>query len=296
MTGKFPLSLFVWFVIQCFSDVFLCLFSTKVNETKKLLKSKPVDSGTVERSLDKAAGAQSKGLDLMDIGGHKYRVEINVDCGKTLFFKRFFAPEIRHHELFGRKVFPSDKWDWVECFSHEGTELTLATMSFIKSGSIQHWGWVTNQELEPVTSVLKKLDPPLINKEKAVADTLMSAGDMRKGSLDTSSKSSSRKDYGELMMFGECEIPDRFVPNKKYTSFAIVLKLRGGSEKVIPGEGLKDAITESGVRIGDSVSVQRLEQIKVPLFKKKTQEPILNEDGSHKFGDKWVWLIEKRSR
>lgn len=296
MTGKFPLSLFLGFVMQCFGEVLSCLFSTKVSEAKKPLESKPVDSGAVGGSQVEPAEPKPKGLDLLDIGGHKYRVEINVDSGKTMFFKRGFAPEIRHHALFGRKVFPSDNWDWVECFRHEGTELTLATMSFIKSVPMHHGGWVTKEQIQPVANQQINLAQPVVNREKVAADKVILPREMPKDSSDTSSNSSGRKEYGDLMAFGVREFPDREKENKKYTAFAIILKLKGGREKSLIGEGLKDAIAESGVEVGDFVSVQRLEKIPVQLMDKESGKPVLNADGSAIFKDKQLWQIKKRSR
>nr|WP_316374704.1 hypothetical protein [Burkholderia anthina] len=112
-----------------------------------------------------------------------------------------------------------------------------------------------------------------------------------RGSHETSSRSSVVE--GRITGWGEETFPDRR-PGKQsrtYRSFALRLDARDG-ERVLQGEGLKEAINECGCRVGDVVTVKRLRKIKVPAFRKEDGEPIL-KNGQQVMWDKWLWSITK---
>lgn len=112
-----------------------------------------------------------------------------------------------------------------------------------------------------------------------------------RGGNETSSRSSVVE--GRITGWGEETFPDRR-PGKQsrtYRSFALRLDARDG-ERVLQGEGLKDAINECGCRVGDVVIVKRLRKIKVPAFRKEDGEPIL-KNGQQVMWDKWLWSITK---
>ncbi|MDN7934549.1 hypothetical protein QZM52_24995 [Burkholderia metallica] len=97
---------------------------------------------------------------------------------------------------------------------------------------------------------------------------------------------------GRITGWGEEEFPNRR-PGKPptYTSFALRLETRGG-DRVLQGEGLKEAINECGCRVGDVVAVKRLRKIKVPAFRQEDGSPIL-KNGQQVLWDKWLWSITK---
>ena len=98
---------------------------------------------------------------------------------------------------------------------------------------------------------------------------------------------------GRITGWGEETFPDRR-PGKKsrsYRSFALRLDTPAG-EQVLQGEGLKEAISECGCRVGDLVKVRRLRKIKVPAFRKEDGSPIY-KDGQQVMWDKWLWSITK---
>ncbi|WP_321944858.1 hypothetical protein [Burkholderia cenocepacia] len=97
---------------------------------------------------------------------------------------------------------------------------------------------------------------------------------------------------GRITGWGEEEFPNRR-PGKAstYTSFALRLDTRSG-ERVLQGEGLKEAINECGCRVGEIVTVKRLRKIKVPAFRKEDGSPIL-KNGQQVMWDKWLWSITK---
>lgn len=97
--------------------------------------------------------------------------------------------------------------------------------------------------------------------------------------------------HGKVVSWGEEKFPER-KPNGKpfYTSFAMRIQTAMG-EQILQGEGLRDAIADSRCKIGDTVSVRRLEKIKVPAFREGGQ-PVM-KDGQQVLWDKWLWSITR---
>ncbi|MBB2984292.1 hypothetical protein FHX57_006436 [Paraburkholderia tropica] len=97
--------------------------------------------------------------------------------------------------------------------------------------------------------------------------------------------------HGKVVSWGEEKFPNR-KPNGKpfYTSFAMRIQTAMG-EQILQGEGLKDAIADSLCKLGDTVSVRRLEKIKVPAFREGGQ-PVM-KDGQQVLWDKWRWSITR---
>ncbi|MGQ7932223.1 hypothetical protein [Paraburkholderia sp. D1E] len=96
---------------------------------------------------------------------------------------------------------------------------------------------------------------------------------------------------GTVTAWGEEKFPRRKPGGPRfYTSFAIRLQTFSG-ERVLQGEGLKDAISESGCQVGDVVSVRRLRKIKVQAFEKDGEPKLKN--GVPVLWDKWLWSITK---
>jgi hypothetical protein len=94
---------------------------------------------------------------------------------------------------------------------------------------------------------------------------------------------------GRIVSWGEEDFPNRKPHGKPfYTSFAMHVDTVLG-EQVLQGEGLKDAIAESRCKVGDRVTVRRLQKIKVAAFRENGQ-PILR-DGQQVYWDKWLWSI-----
>ncbi|WP_175772995.1 hypothetical protein [Paraburkholderia phenazinium] len=96
---------------------------------------------------------------------------------------------------------------------------------------------------------------------------------------------------GSIAWWGEEKFPDRKSKGSRfYMSFAMHLDTVSG-ERTLQGEGLKDAITESGCVVGDVVTVRRLRKVKVPAFRNDGSPKIVN--GQQVMWDKWLWSIEK---
>ena len=96
---------------------------------------------------------------------------------------------------------------------------------------------------------------------------------------------------GKVLGWGEEKFPNRKPGGKPfYTSFAMHIETAIG-ERTLQGEGLKDAIAQSGCRVGDSVSVRRLEKTTVPAFTEGGR-PIM-KTGQQVLWDKWLWSITR---
>jgi hypothetical protein len=97
---------------------------------------------------------------------------------------------------------------------------------------------------------------------------------------------------GRVLSWGEEKFPDRksVGTSRFYTSFAMHLDTVAG-ERTLQGEGLKEAIAESGCIVGDHVSVRRLRKIKVPAIRRDGSPKIV--DGQQVMWDKWLWSITK---
>ena len=96
---------------------------------------------------------------------------------------------------------------------------------------------------------------------------------------------------GRVLSWGEEQFPSRKPQGKPfYTSFAMHIDTLSG-ERTLQGEGLKDAIAQSGCRVGDVVTVRRLEKIKVPAFTDGGR-PIM-KNGQQVLWDKWLWSITR---
>jgi hypothetical protein len=96
---------------------------------------------------------------------------------------------------------------------------------------------------------------------------------------------------GRVLSWGEERFPSRKPQSKPfYMSFAMHIDTLSG-ERTLQGEGLKDAIAQSGCRVGDVVTVRRLEKIKVPAFTEGGL-PIM-KSGQQVLWDKWLWSITR---
>lgn len=96
---------------------------------------------------------------------------------------------------------------------------------------------------------------------------------------------------GRVLGWGEEQFPSRKPQGKPfYTSFAMHIDTLAG-ERTLQGEGLKDAIAQSGCCVGDIVTVRRLEKIKVPAFTDSGRPIIRNNQ--QVLWDKWLWSITR---
>ncbi len=181
---------------------------------------------------------------------------------------------------FGPKLLPALIPHWSLKAVHEGLKVTEVVAQVIQ-GRAQP----SSVKQEPTRSAAapKRAVPETTEEAPVEADA--------QARRARAPESRSRATYhGRIKSWGEERFPDRKRPGKSYKNFALKLEMATGLE-TLQGEGLKDAISEAGCKLGDAVEVKRLRKIKVPAFDEKSGEPVLDENGNQKVYDKWLWSI-----
>lgn len=155
---------------------------------------------------------------------------------------------------------------------------------------------------EAILNVIRRRDPPSVPSKPVVAtekalstpEAAPAAKVARSEKPKKPVEASFSDDYvGVITAWGEEKFPRRDAEGDKekfYTSFAIRLSTSSGKEKIVQGEGLKDAITQCGCAVGDQVGIKRLHKEKVQAFN-RSGEP-RKKDGQPVFFDKWIWSIK----
>lgn len=139
-------------------------------------------------------------------------------------------------------------------------------------------------ETAKVKPDLPKANPTSSSDNPPEADSIQAAAES-----PPSTKVNMISDKGRIVDWGERKFPSR---EKKgsYTSFSLCLATDNG-EKVLQGEGLKDAISKCGCQVGDVVFVRRLYKEKVLAFDRQGNPKM--KDGKQMMYDKWVWSITR---
>lgn len=181
---------------------------------------------------------------------------------------------------FGPKLLPDLIPHWSLKAVHEGLKVTQVVAQVIQGGAQP-----SPSKPEPTRSTTAPKRAAPESDEDAPVEADAQARRAR------APESRSRATYhGRIKSWGEERFPDRKRPGKTYKSFALKLEMAAGLE-TLQGEGLKDAISEAGCKVGDAVEVKRLRKIKVPAFDEKSGDPVLDENGNQKVYDKWLWSI-----
>jgi hypothetical protein len=170
-----------------------------------------------------------------------------------------------------------------------------------------HWSQVQVHRCSLKDAIATAIRGPGKPVAAAAATTAASsrgeAPEVRHAGTDVSTDSTptprtARRDYGQdagtvkgqVVSWGEEKFPDRKKPGRFYESFAMHIDTATG-ERTLQGEGLKEAITESGCKVGDHVSVRRLRKIQVPAIRSDGSPKLV--DGKQVMWDKWLWSISK---
>jgi len=181
---------------------------------------------------------------------------------------------------FGPKLLPALIPHWSLKAVHEGLKVTEVVAQVIQGG-VQP----SSVKQEPTRSAAAPRRAVPETTEEAPVEADAQARRAR------APEARSRATYhGRIKSWGEERFPDRKRPGKSYKNFALKLEMASGME-TLQGEGLKDAISEAGCKLGDAVEVKRLRKIKVPAFDEKSGDPVLDENGNQKVHDKWLWSI-----
>jgi hypothetical protein len=185
----------------------------------------------------------------------------------------------------GAKLIPSLTPHWAVCAEHR-CGLTQAIATAIKAGgsvSQKHAANPSPAEAagRSTPSRSKRVEEP---SQAATGETPVA---------DNQTRRNDRTNVGRIKEWGEKNFPDGKRPGKFYESFCLTLTVRG-DDRVLQGEGLRDAIADVGCQLGEFVEVKRLGKIKVPAVDKQGV-PKLDEHGQQLLWDKWQWSIKRKS-
>jgi hypothetical protein len=185
----------------------------------------------------------------------------------------------------GAKLVPSLTPHWAVCAEHR-CGLTQAIATAIKTGV------AANQKpAAPAAPVDLVPQPTPSHAESRVERS--SAPAAAAPLAENVTRRNDRPNFGRIKEWGEKKFPDGKRPGKFYESFCLTLTARG-EDRVLQGEGLRDAIADIGCQIGEVVEVKRLGKIKVPDVDKHGV-PKLDDHGQQLLWDKWQWSIKRKS-
>jgi hypothetical protein len=199
-----------------------------------------------------------------------------------------FQPEFDydlHETAVGAKLIPSLTPHWAVCAEHQ-CGLTQAIAIAIKAGFTANQKPATPAAtFERTVREIPARAEPRVESSSARADSAPLAENVM--------RRNDRPNFGRIKEWGEKKFPDGKRPGKFYDSFCLTLTARG-QDRVLQGEGLRDAIADVGCQIGELVEVKRLGKIKVPAVDKQGV-PKLDDHGQQLLWDKWQWSIKRKS-
>lgn len=212
----------------------------------------------------------------MDLNGHEYRFCESTYSKSITVQKLTFGMRVTHHPVLGRKLLPTVGTNWSVIATYNNHSLEEAIAAFVAGGC---------QSVKAVPKESPKVTPLPIPSAAEIPKITPA-----KHNQEMKKSPTSRPDIGDLIFLGEKQFPDRQNPGGNYTCFAIVLQTSDG-EKILQGEGLRDEIAATQVKIGQRIQVERLGKVPVELVDKKTQTPKLDSAGAPVMGSKWQWKI-----
>lgn len=204
--------------------------------------------------------------------------------GVVVQFRPAFDYELRPTAV-GMKLTPALAPHWEVLREHTGT-LTDAIAAAVKGAQAQDTPVGRSRD----TEAARRANLSDARHQTKVAEAVVSTPTR---SAESSHRRTERPRYGVLREWGEKRFPDGKRPGKTYESFCLTLEHRGETH-VLQGEGLRDAIAESGCRIGDRVEVKRIGKTRVPAVDGHGR-PKLDARGEQVLWDKWLWSISKKS-
>ncbi|MDN7805770.1 hypothetical protein [Burkholderia gladioli] len=245
---------------------------------------------------ERTVGSGAANETFVTIGGVAHLFVDEGDCVVE------FAPafdEAPGDTMFGTKILPALAPHWALKHEHS-VPLKEAIAIAIRRGSAPASPPLASTSTSSSAVADRRPAPPLDASQSAHRGE--SAG--RRGSSTHESSlgrnravghdyaSRSSVDKGRISGWGEREFLDRRPGvSRTYRSFALCLDTSNG-ERVLQGEGLKEAIAECGCHVGDTVVVKRLRKIKVAAYREDDGTPIY-KNGQQVMWDKWLWSITK---
>jgi hypothetical protein len=213
------------------------------------------------------------------------------DC--VMHFEPTFGFEMRATRLgVGLKMLPDLFPHWEPKARHEDCSVKDAIAAVIKSGGTVATTPRAVNDVAPPSSGPQPDHTVTHNDNsspKATSEQSPPTPDARDPS--TAKRSFLAAVTGRVNSWGEEKFPRRKPQAGEspfYTSFAMRIHTIQ-KEEILQGEGLKDAIANSGCVVGAQVSVKRLRKEKVQAFTESGQPKM--KDGQPVFYDKWIWQI-----
>jgi hypothetical protein len=238
----------------------------------------PSPASTVSPSVPRVIGQGAANETHITIADEPNLFVEEADC--VVQFRPAFDEQASQTQ-FGLKILPELAPHWSQVHVHR-CSLKDAIRSAIRSPSK-----IAAVVTTPAPVSVDAIDAPAPMPDAQPLDGLPARrSPQREHSHDTAAV------IGRVVSWGEEKFPDRksVGVSRFYTSFAMHLDTVAG-ERTLQGEGLKEAIAESGCLVGDHVSVRRLRKIKVPAIRSDGSPKIV--DGKQVMWDKWLWSITK---
>ena len=219
-----------------------------------------------------------------------------VDEGSHVVeFMPAFESGLRNFDAYGLKMLPDLAPHWDVAREH-GCDVKSAVMYAIRSGrcettlSLNRARAYAEDVTEVATEQFVAFKPEQTGAEVRASDVERPA---KTFTASPATAGGARDRWrGKVVSWGEEEFPRRDARKGQkptYRSFALRLQFNNGAEKVLQGEGLKDAIRAASCQIGQTVSVQRLGKEKVPAF--NDDGTPLMRNGERIEWDRWMWKI-----
>lgn len=208
-------------------------------------------------------------------------------------FMPAFESSLKAFERFGTKMLPELIPHWEFAREHRG-DVKCAVLHAIRNAQGKLPKTLSGANAEQDAEKAEELTSAVAPVDE-VPQTAVGTSERRERASRTASFNvgSARERWrGKVTGWGEEEFPRREVRKGQkptYRSFALRLQFKNGAEKVLQGEGLKDAIRAAGCKIGQTVSVQRLGKEKVPAF--NDDDTPMMRNGVRVEWDRWVWKI-----
>ena len=213
---------------------------------------------------------------------------LRKECDRVVHFVGVFEHRLQRTP-YGDKLLPEVFPRWKKVSEHVDMSLEHVAASVIQDGNPPDFPAPAQAAVQPE---LRRRERPTRSAPSAERGGRQEVASSGSGSVAPAQASSQTYTVGELLEWGEMTFPNRKQGGpRSYTSFALKLSTATG-EKILQGEGLKDALADARCKLGDRIAVRRLHREKVPAFDKKNGAPIMDRaTGVQKLWDRWVWSI-----
>lgn len=282
------------FFTRVLADIFPGKVSHARNETSQPMREpspapaapEPVKSGN--ETSPRVIGQGEPNETHITIGGVPNLFVDEGDC--VMQFIPAFDETMKQTQ-FGMKVLPELEPHWSEAAMHRCNlrqAIAAAIRGAVKTTGSQTQSAAVGSRTGHQRPLSAAQEPVLAGVDESDDEAALTP---RRQVVSGNSVPDTTAVSGTVTAWGEETFPRRKPTGPRfYKSFAIRIQTFSG-ERVLQGEGLKDAISDSGCQLGDVVSVRRLRKIKVQAFDNAGSPKM--KDGAPVLWDKWLWSITK---